>query len=88
MEKNTKFITREVKEQYRKLSANTAEYFECQLPILAESEKAVCFDASQSHLSTNHKGVWLPKSQMIILDMGEDSNFRYFVKNWLYAKIK
>lgn len=80
--------TMTIQEQYRKLSANTAEYFECQLPILSESEKAICFDASKSHLSSNHRGVWLPKSQMVILDMGKDSGVRYFVKNWLYAKVK
>ena len=75
-------------EQYRSLSANTAEYFECQLPVLSESEKAICFDADKSHLSDKHRGVWLPKSQIIILDLGKDSGIRYFVKNWLYSKVK
>lgn len=53
---NQKSKTMTIQEQYRKLSANTAEYFECQLPILSESEKAICFDASNSHLSSNHRG--------------------------------
>lgn len=75
-------------EQYRKLSANTTEYFECQLPVVAETEKAICFDADRGHLNKT-KEVWLPKSQMVILDLGRnDGGIRYFVKNWLYPKIK
>ena len=77
----------QIQEQYRELSAKTAEYFECQMPVMNETEKAICFDADNSHLSNQHRGVWIPKSQMKILDMGADSGTRYFIKNWLYRKL-
>lgn len=75
-------------DQYRQLSESTSGYFECQLPTLNESEKAICFDADHSHLSNQHRGVWIPKSQMQILDLGKDVGVRYFIKNWLYSKLK
>lgn len=75
-------------ELYKEMSAKTNEYFECQMPILNESEKAVCFDADNSHLSSQHKGVWIPKSQMVIIPFTGDCDTRYFIKNWLYTKLK
>lgn len=77
----------EVRKRYLELSLQDSGYFECQQPILSETEKAICFDTSRSWLSDQHKGVWIPKSQMIILDMGMDSGVRYFVKNWLYKSL-
>jgi hypothetical protein len=77
-----------VRDQYSELSRQDSGYFECQMSVLNETEKAICFDADNSHLSTQHRGVWVPKSQMEILDMGNDSGVRYFIKNWLYPKLK
>lgn len=77
-----------VKDQYNTLSLQTSGYFECQLPVLSETAKAIQFDADNSHLSTRNRGVWIPKSQMQILNMGEGVGIRYFVKNWLYSKLK
>lgn len=71
---------------YRRLSEQNSGYFECQLPVLHETEKAICFDADKSHLSNQHRGVWIPKSQMEILHMEVDT--RYFIKSWLYSKLK
>lgn len=70
------------------MSAKTNEYFECQMPVLNESEKAICFDADNSHLTNQHRGVWIPKSQMVIIDLNPDSGIRYFIKNWLYSKLR
>lgn len=78
-----------VHETYNSLSQQNSGYFECQLPVLNETEKAICFDADNSHLTNQHRGVWVPKSQMEILDMIEaGSGTRYFIKNWLYSKFK
>lgn len=63
---------------YKKMASMTDEYFECQLPVLNESEKAICFDSSSSDLTT--KGVWIPKSQMVIVDLRPDLGIRYFIK--------
>lgn len=64
------------------------DYFECQLPTIAETEKAICFDADHSHIANQHRGVWIPKSQMIVVDGRADGfGFRYFIKNWLYKKL-
>ena len=77
-----------LREQYNLLSANTAEYFECQLSVIDETAKAICFDACNGYLASSQRLVWLPKSQMVILDFGSDGGKRYFVKNWLYGKVK
>lgn len=74
------------KDTYRLLSADTANYFECQLPILNETEKAICFDTYTGYLA-NTRPTWIPKSQMRIVDLGKDSGIRYFVKNWLHSKL-
>jgi len=76
-----------VQDQYKALSLNTSGYFECQLPVMNETEKAIQFDAYAGHLD-HSKGVWMPKSQMHILDMGKEGGTRYFIKNWLYSKLK
>jgi hypothetical protein len=70
----------EIKVKYDQLSRSDSGYFECQMPVLNETTKAICFDADNSHLSNQHRGVWIPKSQMHILDMGADSGVRYFVR--------
>jgi len=75
-------------ELYSEMASKTAEYFECQMPILDQTEKAICFDASNSHLSSNHRKVWVPKSQMVIIPFEGDCDTRYFVKNWLYSKLQ
>jgi len=75
-------------EIYKELSKQDSGYFECQLPVLHETDKAVLFDADNSHLIDQHRGIWMPKSQMQILDLGKDSGIRYFIKNWLYNKLK
>ena len=46
-----------ISQTYNEMDANTSEYFECQIPILNETEKAVYFDASNSYLSTQHRCV-------------------------------
>ena len=71
-------------EEYRILSSKTSEWIEVQLPILAETEKAICFDSCRADFGSH--AVWIPKSQMRILDLGEDSGIRYFIKVWLYKK--
>jgi len=70
--------------EYRVLSENS-DYFEVQFSVLAETEKAICFDASRSDIG--NRPVWLPKSQMIIVDGGNDFGKRYFAKRWFSIKI-
>lgn len=74
-------------ESYRSLNGANSGYTEIQLPVLAETEKAICFDNYTGYL--NHtKPVWMPKSQMQIVDGGAEFGVRYFVKNWLITKLK
>jgi len=73
-------------EKYQQLSSQNSGYFECQLPVINESEKAICFNAYKGHLD-HIKNVWIPKSQCVIIDCGKDVGIRYFVKNWLYTKL-
>ena len=69
--------------------SNTIQYEEVQLDIIAETDKAICFDTYSGHL--NHiKKVWIPKSQMIIKDTecGDGTIIKqYFVKTWLLSKL-
>ena len=77
--------------QYQKLSQHGSGYFEIQLPIIAETERAICFDNSRSDLG-KPVPVWIPKSQMKVVEyeLAEDfifsqhSNNRHFAKNWLH----
>ena len=71
---------------YSELSKPNSGYFECQMPILAESAKAICFDADKTD-SSHHRGVWIPKSQMQVINATVASDTRYFIKNWLYQKL-
>lgn len=71
--------------EYEVLSKQDSEYIEIQLPIVGETEKAICFNSYNGYLEKEKK-VWIPKSQMKIIEMGADSGIRYFVKKWLYTK--
>lgn len=75
----------DVKERYRLLSLPTSDYDECQLPFITETVKAICFDACRA--SIGEDPVWVPKSQMEILEMGE-SGTRYFIKKWFIQQNK
>lgn len=60
-------------------------YFEVQLSVISETEKAICFNTYYGDL--NHiKKTWIPKSQMKIIDLGENAGTRYFIKNFLSNK--
>lgn len=74
-----------IKAEYEALSRQDSEYIEIQLPVIGETEKAICFDTYTGYLPKEKK-VWIPKSQMKIIEMGSDSGIRYFVKKWLYTK--
>lgn len=74
-----------IKSEYEALSRQDSEYIEVQLPVIGETEKAICFDTYNGYLPKEKK-VWIPKSQMKIIEMGADSGIRYFVKKWLYTK--
>ena len=66
------------------------QFEEIQLPIISETDKAICFDTYAGHLD-HVKKVWIPKSQMIIKDTicGVGTLIKqYFVKNWLLSKLK
>lgn len=71
--------------EYKVLSSHDSEYIEIQLPVIGETEKAICFDTYSGYLPKEKKA-WIPKSQMKIINMGPDSGIRYFVKKWLYTK--
>jgi hypothetical protein len=76
------------KDLYHTLSNSSSGFFECQLPVINETGKAICFDNYTGHLN-HQKPVWIPKSQMEIVDgTGEGFGIRYFIKNWLYSKLK
>lgn len=81
-------------EQYHALSRDSG-YFEAQYPIISETEKAICFNASKSFLQSVVP-VWIPKSQMQIVEFEQASDYnrsthcnnRYFIKIWLYKNFK
>lgn len=78
-------------QQYRELCEINSGYFEAQLPILAETETAICFDKDSSVSRNREVPVWIPKSQMKIVEFETASDYvktrdcdsRYFIKNWL-----
>lgn len=76
-----------LKNRYNNLSSINSGYFECQLQVLDETDKAICFNTYNGHLD-KEKRVWIAKSQIEILDLGSDAGVRYFIKNWLYSKLK
>lgn len=66
------------------------QFDEIQLEVLAETDKAICFNTYSGHLDHTKK-VWIPKSQIIIKDTecGDGTIIKqYFVKNWLLSKLK
>jgi len=71
---------------YRDLQSDVYNYIEIQSEVIAETEKAICFDFSRSDIG--QRPVWVPKSQMQIVELGSDSGIRYFIKVWLWNKIK
>lgn len=73
---------------YNKLSDSNSGYIEIQLPVIQQSDKAICFDDDNSFLGNMQKKVWIPKSQVEIIDLGKDAGIRYFVKKWLYSKFQ
>ena len=72
--------------KYNELSNSKSGYFECQLPVITETEKAICFDSYNGYLNHN-KQIWIPKSQCVILNLGIEIGTRYFIKNWLFNKL-
>jgi hypothetical protein len=65
------------------------QFQEVQLPIVHETESAVCFNTYAGYCDM-YKKVWIPKSQMIIKDTecGDGTLIKqYFVKNWLIKKL-
>lgn len=79
----------DLQDQYREISSDP-NYFETQLPIICETEKAICFNIYSGHLP-KEKAAWIPKSQMVIVKFGNgvgEIGDRYFVKNWLASKLK
>lgn len=71
-------------DEYRRLN-NDNQYFECQLEIIAETEKAICFNNYRGYLPKK-QGVWIPKSQMQFIEH-KDFGRRVFIKNWLLSKL-
>lgn len=79
---------KENKERYNELNNSQSGYFECQMQVLKETDKAICFNKYAGYLN-HEKPVWVPKSQMVILDLGKnEAGTRYFIKNWLYKNFK
>lgn len=75
-------------DEYMALSMQTSGYFECQLPIISETEKAICFDTYSGYLN-KEKRVWIPKSQIQIVSFSKDDcGKRYFIKKWLYRSLQ
>jgi hypothetical protein len=66
------------------------QFEEVQLPIVQETQNAICFNTYAGYCDM-YKKVWIPKSQMIIKDTecGDGTiTKQYFVKNWLLSKLK
>lgn len=70
---------------YDDLSKDFNNWIEVQCNILSETNKAICFDLTTSDFGKK-KFAWFPKSQMIILDLGNEAGIRYFVKTWIWNK--
>lgn len=69
---------------YRILS-NDKDYIEVQLEVIGETEKAICFNVYNGHLSGHEKKCWIPKSQTKEVT-DPDFGRRMFVKTWLATK--
>lgn len=63
----------------------TKGLYEIQLPIEAETEKAICFNTYSGFLD-HKRNKWIPKSQCEII---ENPTFgkRVFVTNWAYNQL-
>ena len=72
------------------ISMKSLQFEEVQLPIVQETQNAICFNTYAGYCDM-YKKVWIHKSQMIIKDTecGDGTiTKQYFVKNWLLSKLK
>lgn len=77
-------------EEYRSLNHPDSGYFECSCPILAETEKAICFDIDKTWMGNRPNGKWISKSQIKVIRFSVETDQvddRYFIKNWLHDQI-